>query len=157
MSYFYEAGAVEASWGFGKTAVDLSTGWKSLSFTPNSERVTTDVSADGKYCFSKMGDKGCTISLTLQQTNPLNKKIANISAIQDVIGETIPIAPFKIVDKTGDSVHFVALNAVLTEVASNEFAEAAGEKTWVWVAESYLQAEDPATITSTLSNFIKQI
>lgn len=155
MSFFYEAGGIEAVWGVGEASIDLSTGWKTLSFTPNSERVTTDVSADGKYCFSKMGDKGCTISLTLQQTNPLNKKIAAAHAIQDVIGAALPIAPFKIIDNTGDSVHFVALNAVLTEVAANEFAEAAGEKTWVWVAESYLQAEDPATITAALSSYIK--
>lgn len=155
MAYFYEAGAIEATWGLGEASLNLSTGWKSLSFTPNSERVTTDVSADGKYAFSKMGDKGCTISITLQQTNPLNKKIAQAHAIQDIVGATLPIAPFKIVDPTGDSVHFLALNAVLTEVAANEFAEASGDKTWVWVAESYLQAEDPATITAALSSYLK--
>lgn len=151
MSYFYEASGVEAHW----AGEDLSVGFKSLVITPNADRVTTDTSADGKYGFSKMGDKGCTITMTFQQTNPIHKKIAKIAAAQDVIGATLQIAPFTVVDKTGDSVHFACFNAVLTAVPENSFEEAMGEKTWTWVAESYLMAEDPSTIKAALSSYLR--
>lgn len=150
MSYYYEAGGVTATWG----VITVSTGFKTLSVTPNSARVTTDVSADGKYGYSKMGDRGCTISLTLQQTNPLNGKIAAQFAIQDKIGAAFPVSPFSILDETGKSIHFLIPEAVLTEVASNEFSDAMGEKTWVWVGSSYLMTENLEEVAGALGDYI---
>jgi hypothetical protein len=150
----YEAANIDVEW-FG---IDLSSGWAEdtfLEIVPNSERVTHTAGADGQYGFSKMSDKGATISLTLQQTSPTNQKIAEIYSTQDIIGESLSVAPFSIIDKTGKSTHFLALNAVLTEVPTQTFGNSMGEKTWVWVCESYLQAEDTSTITSNLAQYLK--
>lgn len=152
MTMYYEAASVDITW----VGVDLSKGIGSdtfLTIEPNSERVTVTPSANGEYAFSKMGDKGCTITLTLQQTSPTNDKIAQIFAAQDVVGTTLPIAPFTVVDRTGKSANFIALNAVLTEMPTNEFGAAIGEKTYVWQAETYLSSNEPSTILGALDQY----
>lgn len=148
----YEAGNVTCIW----NDLDLSKGWAEdtfLTIEPLSERITTTFGANGEMAVSKMANRGATITMTFQQTAPVNKKIAQIAAIQDKIGGLIQFSPFEVIDKTGDSIHFLALNAILSEVASNEFGNTAGEKTWVWVCENYLQAEDPATISAALQEY----
>lgn len=154
MPYFYEAAAIDIEW----NGVDLSTGWAEdvyITITPNSDHVTHKSGADGKYTFSKMADKGCTISMEFTDVADVNKAIAKISAIQDAIGAAIPIAPFTLVDRTGDSVHFAALNAVLTKVPEITFGNASQTRTWEWVCETYLMAEDPTTITSQIQDYLK--
>lgn len=154
MSYFYESGAVEVTW----YTVNLSEGWAEdtfLTITPNAARVETSAGADGTYTFSKIADKGCTITMTFKDVAPINKKIGAIAGAQDLLGDTLPVAPFTVVDKTGDSVHFVALNAVLTEVPEISFGRVSGEKTWTWVAELYIMSEDLSTVTSALDQYIK--
>ena len=154
MTMFYESGAIEITW----NGVDLAKGLAEDSFLtiePLADRVTATFSADGPMAISKSANKGATISLTLQQTSETNKDIAKIAAIQDVIGAAIPVSPFTVIDPTGDSAHFVALNAILSTTSSQEFGNAVGEKSWTWICESYLQAEDPATITSALASYVK--
>lgn len=154
MPYYYESAAVDIEW----NGEDLSTGWAEdvfITITPNSERVTYKSGADGKYTFSKMANKGATIVMEFTDVADVNKMIGKLSAIQDAIGAAIPIAPFTLVDRTGDSVHFAALNAVLTEVPEITFGNASQTRSWTWVCESYLMAEDPATITSEISKYLK--
>lgn len=149
----YEARNVTVSW----AGEDLSKGWAEdtfLTIEPLGARQEVTFGADGGAAYSKMSNRGATITMTFQQTAPVNKKIAQIAAIQDKVGAALKIAEFKVIDNTGDSVHFLALNAVLTEVASNEFGNTIGEKTWVWICESYLVAEDPATITAALDQYL---
>lgn len=153
MSFFYEAGAINASW----LDLDLARGWNSLEFAPNSEAVTYSVSADGIYTFNKSADSGCTITMTLPQTSPLHKEIAKRYALQKVIGEKLEIAPFTIEDPTGDSANFIALNAVLTEQPTNTFEAESGDKTWVWVAETYINTEDPSTVLASIDTYIKTV
>ena len=151
----YESAGVSVTW----YGLNLSEGWGEdtfLTITQNSERITYKAGADGNYTFSKRADKGCTISLVLSQVSPVNQKIAAIAAGQDLIGGSIPIAPFTIVDATGDSAHFIALNAVLTEVSDIEFGAESGERTYTWVAKTFLMAEDPVTITNALQDYLKQ-
>lgn len=154
MSYYYEAGNVEVTW----YTENLSEGWGEdtfLEITPNAARVEHQAGADGTYTFSKIADKGCTIKMTFKDVSPVNKKLGEILAGQDLIGASLPFAPFTVVDNTGDSVHFLALNAVLTEVPDISFQRISGEKTWTWVCESFLMAEDPSTITSAISSYVK--
>jgi hypothetical protein len=154
MSYFYEAAGVQVTW----SGVDLSEGWGEDSFltiTPNSDRVEHSAGADGTYTFSKISDRGCTITMTFKDVAPVNKKIANIFAAQDVIGAALPVAPFTILDTTGDSVSFVALNAVLTAVPEITFQRTSGERTYTWICQSYLLAEQPSTITAAISDYVK--
>lgn len=153
MAFYYEAGAIEASW----YDLDLARGWNSLEFSPNAEAITHVASADGKYTYSKSADAGCTITLTLPQTSPLHQKIAARYALQQQIGAEVPIAPFKVVDPTGNSANFVALDAVLSQRPTNAFEAEAGEKSWTWIAETYILAEDPATILATLDQYIKTV
>ena len=155
MSYQYESAGVEVEW----SGLNLSEGWGEdtfLTITPMGARTEHSAGADGIYTFSKLADKGCTIEMTFKDVAPINKKLANILAAQDVIGASLEFAPFKVVDTTGDSVHFLTLNAVLTEVPDISFQAASGERTWKWVAESYLLAEDITTITSALASYVKQ-
>ena len=154
MSYTYESAGVSVTW-FG---VNLSSGWGEdtfLTITPNSERVTYKAGADGHYTFSKMADKGCTITMTFTDVAPVNKKVGGIAGVQDMIGSTVGIAPFTVIDATGNSAHFACLNAVLTEVSDIEFGSSSGERTWTWVAETYIMAEDPATITAQIKKYLK--
>jgi hypothetical protein len=149
---FYEAGSVTMTW----SGIDLSQGKGGDTFLliePNSPRVNVKVGNDGSYAFSKMADKGCKITLTCQQTSPVNDEIARVYAAQDIVGAILPVAPFTVVDPVGKSTNFVALNAVLTEMPSNEFGAEAGEKTYVWMASQYLSSDDPSTITSALKAY----
>ena len=149
----YASAEVDITW----NGLDLARGLAEDSFLtiePLEARNTTTFGADGQMVVSKMANRGATITMTFQQTSQVNKDIANIYAAQDKIGGKIPFAPFTVIDNSGGSAHFVALNAVLTEVATQSFGNTVGEKTWVWVCESYLQAEDPATITAALSDYL---
>lgn len=153
MAYFYEAGAVSVNW----SGVDLSEGWAAdtfLTITPNSDRVEFTAGAGGQGTFSKIADKSCTITMVFQDVATVNKKISALSGAQDAIGASLPVAPFTVIDKTGKSVHFAALNAVLTAVPEISFGRASGERTWTWVCESYIMAEDPATITAALADYL---
>ena len=152
----YEAGQVTVSW----YDIDLSSGWAEdtfLTIEPLSAQVETTFGADGQMCPSKMSNKGATITLTLQQTADANKAIADRMQTQDEIGGIIPVAPFKVVDEVGDSAHFVALNAILTEKPGHSFGNTSGEKAWVWVCESYIETKDPATVTEALDKFLRGI
>ena len=150
----YEAGSVTVNW-FG---VDLSDGWAEdtfLTVEPLTERITTTFGADGSMTPSKMANKGATITLTVQQTADINLRLSAISAAQEVIGAEIPISNFVVIDETGGTNHFVALNAVLTEVPTHTYGNASGEKSWVWVCETYINADDPTSITSALDTYLK--
>ncbi len=154
MSQYYEAGNVTVNW----NGVDLSTGWAAdtfLTITPNAARIEHTAGAGGTYTFSKIADKGATIKMTFQDVSPVNKSIATVAAAQDLIGGSIDISPFTVLDNTGDSVHFVAFNAVLTEVPEVNFGRASGERTWTWVCESFINTDDPATITTAIESYLK--
>lgn len=154
MNKTYESGSIIVNWDI----LDLSSGWADdtfLTIEPLNERVGTTFGADGAMTPSKMSNKGATITLTLKQTAQTNKDIASIWAEQEIIGADIIVSPFSIIDPLGDSVSFVALNAILTEVPGISFANAAGERAWVWVCESYLEADDPSIITQALQDYLK--
>jgi hypothetical protein len=155
MSYFYESGAVSVTWG----ATDLSEGWGEgtfLTITPNAARVEHSVGADGAYTYSKIADKGCTIEMTFKDVAPVNKKVAALAAAQDLVGSTIPFLPFTVVDQTGDSVSFVTLNAVLSSVPTISFDRVSGERTWTWICETFIMADDPATVLAAISDYVPQ-
>lgn len=154
----YESQNIEASWGVGGSAIDMTSGWAENTFltvTPIGPMKEAGFGADGKMGVSKMAAKGGTISLTLKQTAPLNLELARIAAAEMVRGAPIVAAPFKVIDKTGGSAHFVALNAVLTEQASHEFANTMGEKTWVWVCESFISTDDPVALTASITDWLR--
>ena len=149
----YEAAAIVAEW----NGLDLSKGWAPdtfLEFAPNSERVTHTVGADSQYTFSKMSDKGATITLTLQQAAPLNRELSKIIAEQDKVGAPLTAGPFSVIDSIAGSANFVVRNAVLTEVPTTTFGAANGERVWVWVCESYFLSDDVAAITAELNLYL---
>lgn len=149
----YESGNVIITW----NGEDLSTGWVEdtyLDIQPLGERLTHSFGADGQMATSKMANHGATITMTFQQTAPVNAILAKISAEQDRIGGAVPTSPFEVNDRTGNSAHFVALNARLSEVTGHTFGNTAGEKTWVWTCESYIQSDDLAVLTSAISEFL---
>lgn len=150
---FYESSAIEISW----NGIDLSEGIAAdsfLSIVPLGNRIEETFGADGDMAVSKQANKGATITLTLQQTSETNKKIAKIAFAQDITGGKIPVKPFRVVDHTGNSANFLAHNAFLKTNASHEFGANVGEKTWVFVCQSFITAEDPSTITSAISNIL---
>lgn len=153
MAYFYEATGVTVTW----AGVDLSEGWAEdtfLTITPNSARVEHKAGADGQYTFSKLADKGCTITMTFQDVAYVNDEIAAVAAAQDVIGGTVQIAPFQVVDTSG-AASFVALNAVLAEVPEITYQKASGERTWTWICEAYILTDDPATVTANIKSYMR--
>lgn len=152
MAYFYEAGNVAVNW----NGLNLSYGWAEdtfLTITPNSARVEHKVGADGTYTYSKLSDKGCTITMTFTDVSTMNNSIAAIAAAQDAFGGDIPIASFEVIDLTGDAAGFVALNVVLTEIPEMSYQKASGERTWTWVAETYIATNDPTTITASINKY----
>lgn len=137
--------------------LDLATGWAEdtfLTIEPNSERVMYTVGCDGQIAPSKSANKSATITLTYQQNAPVIKDIAAIFAAQDLIGGEFILSPFYIEDPNNET-YFVTLNAFVTEVPTNEFGAAQGERSYVFVCESYLLSDDPSTITSALGDYIK--
>lgn len=154
----YESANIDASWGVGDTAIDLTKGWADNTFltvVQVNAMLEEGFGADGQMGISKMAGKGGTITLTLKQTAPLNKELSRIAKLQMVRGAPVVAAPFQVIDKTAGSAHFVALNAVLKAQADHEFANTMGEKTWVWVCESFIPTDDPATITASITDWIR--
>ena len=149
----YEAGSVKVSW----YGVDLSHGWAEDTFldvVPLGAKVQVDFGADGQATDSKLANRGATITMNFKQTAPVNKDLAKLAAAQDAIGAIIPVAPFTVEDLTGNTTNFIALNARLTEGPSQSFGKAVGEKTWVWVCESYFDTEDPSTFQSKIKEYL---
>lgn len=154
----YESANIDASWGVGATALDLTDGWADNTFltvVQVNSMLEESFGADGKMGISKMAGKGGTITLTLKQTAPLNIEIARVAAAQMVRGAPVVAAPFKVVDKTAKSAHFVALNAVLKSQADHDFSNTMGEKTWVWVCESFISTDDEAALTASITDWIR--
>ncbi|AUR92156.1 hypothetical protein NVP1170O_043 [Vibrio phage 1.170.O._10N.261.52.C3] len=153
MSYFYESSNITVGW----NGLNLSQGWAEdtfISVTMNSERVTYKAGADGTYTYSKQADKGCTITMTFTDVAPINLEISAMMAAQDLIGAKLPVSPFLIIDRTGNSAHFLASNAVLTEVSDVEFGASSGERTWTWVCETFIASNDLSSITSNLKGYL---
>lgn len=154
----YEAANIDASWGYGEAAIDITDGGLGddtfLEVVQVNEMLSETFGADGVMGISKMAGKGGTISLTLKQTAPLNKKLAKIASIQMKTGSPVIVAPFTVVDKTAGSAHFVAINAVLKAQADHSFGNSMGEKTWVWVCESFIPTDDPIGFTTSLTDYI---
>lgn len=147
MSMIYSSAGITVSW----AGEDLSTGWADdtfLTIEPLSERKTATFGSDGQMTISRMANKGATISLTLKQTSSTNKAIARIAALEEVAAGDLKFAPFMVQDLTNENEAFYADNAVLTEVPSTEYGNAVGEKTWVWVCETYVTATDLGSATS---------
>ena len=150
----FEAASIIANW----NDIDLSQGLAFdtyLEVTPNAPRITQKIGNDGKASLSKMADRSATIKMTFVQNSETNQKIAAVYAAMSKIGAEIPVSPFTIIDKTGNSAHFVALNATLTEVPGHTFGSDMGEKTWTWVCESYIDSADPETTLQEISEYFK--
>ncbi|AUR87559.1 hypothetical protein NVP1101O_148 [Vibrio phage 1.101.O._10N.261.45.C6] len=150
----YEAGSITAAW----NGVDVAKGVSGdtfLEISPNSDTASPTVGSDGKYAWAKLADQGCTITLTLQMTSTALDDIAKLYFAQSKIGAVLPIAPFEIKD-AHDIVHFVALNAVLTQKPTYEFnsGDTINTVQWVWQAESYFLAEDVSTIEGSLNELL---
>lgn len=153
MSMFYESANILVSW----NGLNLSQGWGEDSFltiTPNSPRISYKSGADGSYTYSKMADKGATLTMTFTDVADVNLQISAVSAAQDLIGAKLPIAPFLVIDQTGNSVHFLATNCVLTEISDVEFSASSGERTWTWVCETYIASNDLSSVTSALKGYL---
>lgn len=149
----YESGNVKVTW----NGENLSEGWAAdafLEIEPLSARNEMEFGCDGQMAPSKMANRGATIKMTFQQTAPINKKLAKIASLQDKLGGKIPFSPFTVEDTTGDSAHFVALEAMLTELAGHSFGAKAGTKTWVWVCESYFETDNPLDVFAALTDFL---
>lgn len=152
----YSSGSVNVKW----NKIDLSHGWAEdtfLTVEPLAERKTTTFGADGQMCVSKSANNGAKITLTLQQTSTANKDIAKINAAESVlsfVSEDLAVSLFSIEDTSGDSANFYCWNAVLTEVPTNSFGNAAGEKTWTWICETYVETNDLVTLAKSAGDFV---
>ena len=149
----YESGNVEVTW----NGITLSEGMAEdtfLDIQPLSERNTFKFGCDGKKATSKMANRGATITMTFMQTSETNKKLAKLASAQDKVGGKVPTSIFTVKDKTGDSAHFVSLNATLSEVAGHTFGNSMGEKTWVWVCESYFETDNPLDLLAGITDFL---
>ena len=150
----YGAGSVKVNW----NTIDLSTGWGTdtfLSIEHTGAYCELIIGAGGQGTPVQLADRSAKITMTFTQTAPVNKDLAKAAALQAQIGAAIPVAPFVVEDQLGHTTNFVAFNAILTEGSNQTFSKSAGEKTWVWMAESYFDTEDPVTFQSTISNWIK--
>lgn len=151
----YAAGDVVISW----NGVDkLTEGWGSDTFLEvevNSARNEfTPSQTPGHGCFSKLSDRSATIRVTYQQTADANKDIAKIAFIQDQVGAALQASPFTVLDRTGNSANFVAMEAVLTELPGQSYGATVGEKTWTWVTPIYIEGSDPETILANIDAYI---
>lgn len=157
MSFWYESQGISVNW----SGLNLSEGWGNdgfLSITPRAtNQVEPNSGADGIYSFSKVADKGADIVMTFKQTAPIHAKIAAVAAAQGIVGASLPVAPFIVTDATGDSIKFVCIGAVLTTHPTENFGAQMGEKSWGWTCESYINAEDPATVASSLQQYYRLI
>lgn len=147
----YESQAINVTW----SGIDLSTGWSDdtfLTITPRADRVTARAGADGQYGYSKIADKGCDITLTLQQTSPTYDKIVKMLAVQSVTGASLVKAPFTITDPHGN-IKFVALFAVIAKEPEVSFGAESGDVEFTWTSSTYISSDNPASLLSEITKY----
>ena len=150
---FYEASNIEMSWsdiafddgGLGEDVF--------LEVTQAGEMKIVTWGIDGMGV-SKSSIAGGTITLTLMQTSPINKQLADIANLEMQKGSPIIVAPFIVKDKTSDCASFVALNATLTKRTDHSYSSRMGTQTWIWTCEYFIPTSDKDFTTADLINFI---
>jgi hypothetical protein len=149
----YEASSVIITWNtitFKGFAPDTF-----LTIEPLAEEMEFTFGADSVMAPSKISNKGATITATLLQTSETNKELAAVSAAQNIIGASPTIGVFSVIDPVGQANNFVTLNAMLASRPGHSYGNAVGEKTWTWVCESYIETDDPASVTAAISDYLK--
>jgi hypothetical protein len=154
MALLYEAKSIEAAW----EGIVLDHGRVGdgafLEFTPVGDLSEISFSSDGEMGISKLSPQGAVITLTLKQTAPLNKKLAEIAAEQTKRGVRPKVGTFYCIDLLGVSSNFVARNATLTGRPTQSFAGTMGEQTWTWTCESFIDTSNIDKVTATISLWI---
>lgn len=153
----YEAANIDVAWGVGAVALDLTEGLADGTFlevAAINDMLEETFGASGEMSISKLAGKGGTITLTVKQTAPVNLKLAKIASAQMKKGAPVIPAPFLVEDKTSGSAHFIALNAVLKSQPTHSFDASMGEKSWVWVCESFIPTDDPVTTLAEITAYI---
>lgn len=155
----YASGDFKCSW-YGEKIGNLSAGWgddQFLTATPNGPIKETSIGASGDMAVSKLADQGGVITMTFKQTAPALKKIDEVSAAEQLVGEfyELPFSgPFLFEDPTGNMDNFVAWDAVLVDVGSHEHQKVMGERTVTWNC-SKLIFGNVASITANISSYLK--
>lgn len=148
----YSSRDIRAFW----DGIDLAKGWAEdtfLTIEPNTERVNYKVGADGQIAPSKSADKSAKITVTYQQNAPVLKAIADVFAAMDISGGEFKVSPMVIIDPNNE-VYFVTNNAFVSEVPTNEFGKEQGERSFVFICESYLLSSDPSTVTAAMGQYV---
>jgi len=126
----YSSKNVSLAWGditFEGLAPDFFT------ITPNSNITTTSVGADGARAPTLSPDYSCTVSLTLQQTSPTNRKLDWVLNEQRR-QRGLAVMNFSIDDPSG-SLLTLLKDAYFEEGPEQGFTSEAGERVWTWNAE----------------------
>ncbi len=104
-----------------------------LTITPNANISDTVVGADGARAPSLNPDYTCTVSITLQQTSPTNRKLAWVLN-QQRANRGLFVMNFAINDASGSL--FTLLKEAYFEAGPEQgYANAVGERVWTWNAE----------------------
>ncbi len=149
----YEAGDFKAIW----LGVDLTRGLGTDTFFEIAligDMVAESFSANGEMAVSKLANRGAIITATYQQGSPTSRDLAEKAAIQDIVGNEIPVAPMTVTGASASSGYFVTLNAVLKAQPTQSYAAEIGEQSWMWVCESYFATKDPSTFTKYLKQYV---
>lgn len=153
MNRTYECKNIKINW----LDLNLSSGWGPdafLSITQNEDLINRQYGADGQMAPSKNSNRGAVIELTLMQTSEVNDQIGEYAAAQMIVGNELQFAPFIVTDDTGQSVKFVADNALLVDSPDHEFGLINGTKTWVWECETFIDGADAATTVANLQSYL---
>lgn len=156
--FTYEATNYDITW----LTANLSEGWGEdtfLTISHNSPTNSYTIGADGKMTVHKGADRSVTITMNFTQAaKGTLDQIYKVYAAQDIIGATVPFAPFLVRDRSENGlkgIPFVCTNAVLMEKPEINFGKQASEQTLTWVAETCIMGDDISSITSQLADYIK--
>lgn len=151
----YNAAAIEASW----AGIDFTKGGLGtdvfLEVTQIGALKEVQFGAAGEMGVSKLANRGGTISITLQQSAPLNKELARMAYAEIIDPALMVVAPFIVKDKVGSSSNFIAINAVMTAMPDQSYGVTMGEQTWIWTCEAFIPTDDPITATAAIASYLK--
>lgn len=152
MVAFYEAGSIKVGW----NGVDLSNGWGEdtfLEITKDGAYVEPSPGADGNHVYSKLSNRGATITMTFKQGSKACQDITKLLAAQTIIGGGLPVSVFTVIDPVGGTNLFIANNAVLIDSGDNSWGNTVGERQFMWHCSKYIETNDPSTVTSSIKDF----
>lgn len=136
--------------------VNLTDGYLGSNLSKAGDLQQMDIDLMGNACVSQLADQSGTYTITLRQGSEALKRIDQIAAGVQLIGDVFSI-PFQGVITHEDPVQgasFVGWNACLVSVGDSDWAATAGERTVSFRISKVINTDDPISVLANIKDFV---